>query len=257
MRRYRGSRGLMQLAQLLFIASTVSAVSLQDFQDITIVQVPSLSCLGAYGSRIHGCSRRDFRGNDRCSDRCAEGIQQEQANVIAACKNIAVNDKSLLGLALQGGLLDALCPNFQTPSMTPIPSQTFSTIIPPQTFSTISPTQETSTSTTSTAQSSPTPTTATSESSESSTTISSTPSESDTPVVSSTPTEATTSIPLTRPPAPTPTADNQDEKPDRGSSGGGSPFDPVFAGGTESMSQTSISMLALLTGTLITALLLG
>ncbi|KAI1203210.1 hypothetical protein F5X97DRAFT_161073 [Nemania serpens] len=250
MSRYRRSRRLIQLARLLTVASTVSAVSLQDFQAITIIQVPSLSCLGAYGSRIPGCSRHDFREGVQCSTSCAKGIEQDQANVIASCRNIEVNARSLLGLTLQGGLLDALCPDFQDPSTTSSAAP-----ITTHTFLTPSQTQETSTLTTSTAESSSAITTSTTDSSESSTTIGSTPTESDTPIFSATPTEAesTTTIPSTTTPSPTPTQ----EKPDRGSSGGGSPFDPVFAGGTERILQTSAGMLALLMGTLITAFLLG
>lgn len=253
MSRYRRSGGLIQLAQLLTIASTVSAVSLQNFQTLTIFQVPSLSCLGAYGSKIPGCSRRDFREGVQCSTDCAKGIEQDQANVISACKNIEADARTLLGLAQQGRLLDALCPNFQVPSTT-----STETPITTHTFLTPSQTQEISTFTTSTEESSSTTmmtTTTTSDSSQSSTTVQSTPTESDTPTASATPTDAggMTTIPSTSAATPTPT---QEKKPDRGSSGGGSPFDPVFAGGNR-ISQTSASMLALLTGTLITVFLLG
>ncbi|RYC59827.1 hypothetical protein CHU98_g6397 [Xylaria longipes] len=231
MKGYRRPRRLIQLAQLLTIASTASAVSLQDFQTITIIQVPSLSCLGAYGSRIQGCSRSDFKDGVQCSESCAKGIQQDQANIITACRNLEVNDRSLLGLALQGGLLDALCPDFQATSVTSTAKQTTT-----RTFLTPSQTQETSTSTTSTIESSSTITTSISESSESSTTAQSTPSETDTTtVVSATPTETegtttilSTTTSSTSTPSPTQTSDNGDSQPDRGSSGGGSPFDTVF-----------------------------
>ncbi|KAI0194356.1 hypothetical protein EV127DRAFT_216575 [Xylaria flabelliformis] len=248
----RRLRRLIQLTQLLTIGSTVSAVSLQDFQTIGIIQVPSLSCLSAYGSSISGCSRSDFKDGVQCSESCARGIQQDQANIIAACRNLEVNARSLLGLALQGGLLDALCPDLQATSVT-------STVKPTttRTFLTPSQTQETSTSTQTTVESSSMITTSTSESSESSTTVQTTPSQTDaTTVVSTTPTvtEGTTTIlsttvPSTSLPSPTQT----DSQPDRGSSGGGSPFDPVFVGGAKTTLQTSTSVLVALTGTLITA----
>ncbi|KAI1129563.1 hypothetical protein F5Y10DRAFT_147588 [Nemania abortiva] len=256
MNGYRRSRRLIQLAQLLTVASVTSAVSLQDFQAITIIQVPSLSCLAAYGSTISGCSRGDFENGAQCSATCANGIQQEQSNIITACRNIEVNARSLLGLALQGGLLDALCPDFQATSVT-------STVKPTttRTFLTPSQTQATSTSTTSTTDSSSTITTSTSDSSESSTTTTalSTPTETDTTVVSTTPTETggTITTPSTSSPSPTQTADNQDDSSNRGSSGGGSPFDTVFPGSAQSALQMSASVLAALTGTLIIAFLVG
>ncbi|KAI0458323.1 hypothetical protein F5B21DRAFT_23167 [Xylaria acuta] len=259
MKGYRRPRRLLQLAQLLTIASTASAVSLQDFQTITIIQVPSLSCLSAYGSTISGCSRSDFQDGVQCSESCARGIQQDQANIIAACRNLEVNARSLLGLALQGGLLDALCPDFQATSVT-------STVKPTttRTFLTPSQTQETSTSATSMIENSSTITTSTSESSESSTTARSTPSETDTTVVSATPTDTqgtttnlSATIPSTSTSRPTKTSGDGDSQPGRGSSGGGSPFDPVFVGSAERILQTSTSVLTALTGTLITAFFMG
>ncbi|KAI0871478.1 hypothetical protein GGS24DRAFT_58733 [Hypoxylon argillaceum] len=259
MNGYRRSRRLIQLAQLLAVASVTSAVSLQDFQAITIIQVPSLSCLGAYGSKISGCSRRDFQDGNQCSASCAKGIQQDQSDVIAACKNFEVNASSLLGLTLQGGLLDALCPNFQATSVTSTVKSTTT-----HTFLTPSQTLETSTSksTTRTTESSSTITTSTITtstpgSSEILTTIPSIPTETGTTIISTTPTEAssTTTVSSTSVASPTQTADDGGQS-DRGSSGGGSPFDTVFAGGAQSKFQTSAGMLVALTGTLITALLM-
>ncbi|KAI0911965.1 hypothetical protein F4823DRAFT_258377 [Ustulina deusta] len=269
MNGYQRSRRLIQLTQLLAIAWTTSAVSLQDFQTITIFHVPSLSCLAAYGSTIPGCSRSDFKDGVQCSESCAQGVQEDQVHVIAACKHVEVNDGSLLGLALQGGLLDALCPNFQATSVT-------STVKPTttRTFLTPSQTRETSTFITSTIESSSTITTSISSSSiesstivttpttssvESSTAISGTPSEVDTTVISATPTETggTATITSTSTPSPTQTGNDGDDKPDRGSSGGGSPFDTVFVGGTERILQMSTGVLATLMGTLIAAFLMS
>ncbi|KAI2642757.1 hypothetical protein GGS21DRAFT_191163 [Xylaria nigripes] len=116
---YRKSRQkLTWLVQLLFMPSTTSAVSLQDFQAISISQVPSLPCLSAYGNTILGCARSDFQDGIQCSASCANGVLQDQANIISSCRDVHVDAQSLLGLTLQGGLLDALCPNFQTPMVT-------------------------------------------------------------------------------------------------------------------------------------------
>ncbi|KAI0430377.1 hypothetical protein F5Y09DRAFT_231847 [Xylaria sp. FL1042] len=269
MNGHRQSARLIQLAQLLAIAWTTSAVSLQDFQLITIIQVPSLSCLAAYGSTIRGCSRSDFQDGVQCSESCAEGVQQDQENVVEACKRIEVNDKSLLGLALQGGLLDALCPGFQATSVT-------STVQPTttHTFLTPSQTQETSTSITSTTESSSTIATSTPNSSiesstavttpttssvESSTTISSTPSGVDTTAVSVTPTDTggATTTSSTSTASATQTGSDDDSQPDRGSSGGGSPFDTAFTGGAERILQISTSVLVTLIGTFVTVFLMS
>ncbi|GAP87724.2 hypothetical protein SAMD00023353_2800610 [Rosellinia necatrix] len=230
----RRSRRVTQLTQLLTIALTASAVSLQDFQLIGIVQVPSLACLSAYGSTILGCSRGDFQAGAQCSTSCAKGIQQDQANIIAACKHLEINSRSLLGLTLQGGLLDALCPDFQVTS-----------------------TRETSTTATATSKTEITSTTSTSisTSSETSTTIQSTPSETDT-AISSTATEvgSSTTTQSTSAASPTQTAGDGDDGSSRGSSGGGSPFDPVIINSAERILQRNVGglvALAALTASLI------
>ncbi|KAI0976072.1 hypothetical protein F4678DRAFT_212942 [Xylaria arbuscula] len=269
MNRHRRSRRLRQLVQLLAFASTASAVSLQDFQTITIFQVPSLSCLAAYGSTISGCSRSDFKDGVQCSESCAEGVQRDQEQVTAACKHVEVNDGSLLGLALQGGLLNALCPNFQTTSVTLIvkPTTTHTFLTPSQTQTT--PTTLISTTESSTAITTPTPnssiesstpvTTQTTSSTESSTTAASTSSDVNTTVASVTPTETggTTTVPSTSTPSPTQTDSGEDNQSDHGSSGGGSPFDTVFTGGAERILKMSTSVLTALSGTLITAFLMS
>ncbi|KAI1306415.1 hypothetical protein F5Y03DRAFT_394655 [Xylaria venustula] len=268
MNRHRRSRRLRQLTQLLALASTTSAVSLQDFQTITIFQVPSLSCLAAYGSTISGCSRSDFQDGIQCSESCAEGVQRDQEQVIAACKHVEVNDGSLLGLALQGGLLNALCPNFQTTSVTLTvkPTTTHTFLTPSQTQATpttlISTIESSSTTTTSTPnssiESSTLVTTPTTSSLASSTTAASTLSDINTTVASVTLTDTggTTTIPSTSTPSPTQTDSGEDNQSDQGSSGGGSPFDTVFTGGAERIFKMSTGVLAALAGTLTTAFLM-
>ncbi|KAI0406591.1 hypothetical protein F4802DRAFT_86600 [Xylaria palmicola] len=258
MKSYRRSRRLIQLTQLFAIASTTSAVSLQDFQAITIIQVPSLSCLRAYGSTIPGCSRSDFEGGAKCSTSCANGIQQDQANIIAACQNIEVNARSLLGLTLQGGLLDALCPSLQATSVTSTAKPTTT-----RTFLTPSQTQETLTSTTSTTDGFSIITTSTSSGGGSSTNTQDTSSLTETTGVGTSPAEtdpatavSSTSTPASTP-SPTPTGDNQDDRPNRGSSGGGSPFDAVIIGGAERILPTRFNVVVGLTGTLILGFLMG
>ncbi|KAI1431216.1 hypothetical protein GGR50DRAFT_99720 [Xylaria sp. CBS 124048] len=194
-------RRLMRLAQVLTMASVASAVSLQDFQAISISQVPSLPCLSAYGNTILGCSRSDFQDGNQCSASCAQGIIQDQANVMEACKNVEVDNKSLLGLALLGGLLDALCPNL-------IATPATSTLTP---TNTPSESQETSTPTT---------------------TIQSETGVPDT-IVSPTDTMGATSVPPVSSPSATPEKGDHDGSPFPGSSGGGSPFDTVLTGNSE------------------------
>ncbi|KAI3336527.1 hypothetical protein HD806DRAFT_8829 [Xylariaceae sp. AK1471] len=255
----RSRRWLIRLTQLLSIASTTSAVSLQDFQPITIIQIPSLSCLGAYGRTIRGCDSGDFKGGVQCSASCAKGVQEEEVTIMAACKNIDnVNSKSLLGLALRGGLLGALCPGLQATSVTSTVKSTTT-----RTFLTPSQTQETTTSTptpiASTTESSSSIITSTSANTESLTTIQTTTSETNTLIVTTTPTDgaSTATVPSTSTPSATQTNGGQNEQPGRGSSGGGSPFDTVFMAGSERLLQKSISVVAALTATLISAFLVG
>ncbi|KAI0816681.1 hypothetical protein GGR55DRAFT_248676 [Xylaria sp. FL0064] len=269
MNGHRRSARLIQLAQLFTIVWTTSAVSLQDFQLITIIQVPSLSCLAAYGSSIHGCSRSDFQDGVQCSKSCAEGVQQDQDNIIDACKHIEVNDKSLLGLALQGGLLDALCPGFQATSVTSTvqPTTTHTFLTPSQTQETptsiISATESPSTTTASTPnssiESSTEITTPATSSVESSTTLSSTTSEVDTTTVSVTPTDtgSITTTSSTSTASATQTGSKNDDQSDRGSSGGGSPFDTIFTGDAERILPLSASVLTALTGFLLTTFLIS
>ncbi|KAI1816216.1 hypothetical protein GGS20DRAFT_255689 [Poronia punctata] len=236
----RSWRWLLQLTQILIISSTTSAVSLQDFQRITIFQVPSLSCLGAYGNRISGCTRGDFDSQIQCSEGCAKGIQEEEANVIQACQNIeGLNPKSLLGLTLQGVLLDALCPGLQDVPVTSTVQQT--------TIQTLSQTTQTSTSSTTeevteTPSTIPTETATVSSSSTESRTTATTDAETSsfiTPTQTEAPSPTVTLSDDTSAPPPTKSPSNKPVG--LGSSGGGSPFDPVFPSGSERKSIISVA----------------
>ncbi|KAI0104905.1 hypothetical protein F4776DRAFT_668754 [Hypoxylon sp. NC0597] len=102
---------------MLAIASTTSALNLSQFQVITSNQIPKL-CILAYQNEIEGCTRNDFTNGRQCSASCVKGLQQEQALIEAACGDLNVSPRSLLGIVLSGGLVDTLCPGFGTTTVT-------------------------------------------------------------------------------------------------------------------------------------------
>ncbi|KAI1828186.1 hypothetical protein F4861DRAFT_489068 [Xylaria intraflava] len=213
----RSPRRLAWLVQMLAIASTTSAVSLQDFQAISIAQVPSLSCLSAYGSTILGCARSDFQDGVQCSESCAQGIMQSQANIMTACRGVGVNDTSLLGLTLLGGLVDALCPNFLTTSVTPTGTPTTALTFASSTLMLTMSTAESQTGLLS---------------------------ETDMPVVSTAPTDtaATAATSPTNPGSGATKTNGGGGSPFGGSSGGGSPIDTVFPSSSERALPVGVSM---------------
>jgi hypothetical protein len=115
--RRRSSRRPAGAAGLLALASTTSALSLANFQIITSNAIPS-PCIVAYNSPIAGCSTTDFTNGNQCSTLCANGLLAEASIVEAICGGLEVNPQSLLGLTLDGKLLDTLCPGLNTGTTT-------------------------------------------------------------------------------------------------------------------------------------------
>ncbi|KAI1212264.1 uncharacterized protein F4807DRAFT_364911 [Annulohypoxylon truncatum] len=235
--RQRPRRRLLRRASLLAIASTTSALNLSQFQVITSNQIPK-SCIKAYQSDIEGCTRNDFTNGRQCSSTCVQGLEQVQDVIDKACGDLNVSAKSLLGIVLSGGLVDTLCPGFETTTVTQTvqPTSTnggFSTINPAPTItsadssiaSTTTSQQTTPTSDLSTIiqsttnQETPPPSTTSDSSSTSSQT------STDTTPTQNTAQSATTSAAQT-----TSSDDSGDDDP---TLGGGSPFDqPVESLGT-------------------------
>ncbi|KAI1267330.1 hypothetical protein F5Y18DRAFT_335372 [Xylariaceae sp. FL1019] len=251
--RRRSRWRLIQLVTLYILATTGSArkVSLQDFQHLSISDVASLSCFSAYSSPITGCTRAGFQQGAQCSDECAKGVQQESVSIGANCQGARIQMGTLLAIAFQGGLFEALCPGFGTTTITTTVQPTSSqseVSIPTLTrgTTTAQTTSRASSETCSTTSSSTATSTASSEessvistsaaSSEQSSTASSSQASSpgsstttDLQTTASTTDAVSTSVPSesTSTPSATTTASFG-----LGSSGGGSPFDPVIIAGS-------------------------
>ncbi|KAI1106836.1 hypothetical protein F4804DRAFT_270105 [Jackrogersella minutella] len=116
-RRQRPRRRLLNFMPLLAIASTSSALNLSQFQVITSNQIPN-SCIRAYQTEIQGCTRNDFKRGKQCSSSCVQGLQQTQDLIDQACEGLDVSAQSILGIALSGGLVNLLCPGFDTTTTT-------------------------------------------------------------------------------------------------------------------------------------------
>ena len=96
--------------ELLFMASGASAVSLSDFQLITSNSV-NFGCILAYNAPIIGCSSKDFTQGHTCSDSCVTGLQVLEMTLETVCDGVNAPDNSILGQALQGNLVDTVCPS--------------------------------------------------------------------------------------------------------------------------------------------------
>lgn len=100
----------LRLFDLLFLASAASAVSLSSFKLISSNGLP-LACVIAYNTPISGCTNNDFTTGNTCSSTCIEGIETTEALINSACDQVDPGDNTILILAMNGRLVDALCPN--------------------------------------------------------------------------------------------------------------------------------------------------
>ncbi|KAI1448304.1 hypothetical protein F5Y02DRAFT_415033 [Annulohypoxylon stygium] len=230
-RRQRQRRRLLKLTSLLAIASTSSALNLSQFQVITSNQIPK-SCIKAYQTEIEGCTRNDFTDGRQCSSSCVEGLEQVQDVIDKACGDLNVSAKSLLGIVLSGGLVDTLCPGFDTTTVTKTvqPSSTkggFSTINPAPTTTSIESTKASSTTSRKTTPTSDSSTAVQSTTTQETPAPPTTPDSSTTSTssVDSTPTQGAAQSAVTNAPQSTSSDDSGDDDPTLGGAGGGSPFD--------------------------------
>ncbi|KAI0166645.1 hypothetical protein GGR57DRAFT_32979 [Xylariaceae sp. FL1272] len=259
--RRRSRWRLIQFVTLYILAATASAkkVSLQDFQHLSISDVVSVACFNAYSSPLTGCTRADFQGA-QCSAECAKGVQQESVSIRSNCQGVRIQLGTVLADAVTGGLFEALCPGFVTTTITTtvqpstsqsevsIPTLTRGTTTAQTTSSASSTTSLTTSTSAASSEESSTTSSSTTSSKESSTTTEQQSTPSTTDAISTTATSESRSTP-----SATKTASSG-----LGSSGGGSPFDPVIIaasartlpGKTESMvgALTTIWIIALLAG---------
>lgn len=236
-------------AALLALASTTSALSLANFQIITSNSIPS-PCIVAYNAQIAGCTQTDFTNGNQCSSLCINGLRAEATIVQAICGGLDVNAKSLLGLVLDGNVLETLCPGADSGTTTvqvtvqpSTSSKSTATTTSAQTLTTTSSAQETTTATSTSIQT--TSSTAIIDtpslvSSTTETTISTTTADSQTTQATS-----TTSVATTATSAASTTTDSSTE-PLKG--GGGSPFDAVVQGRATNLAVPVLGIFAPLLG---------
>ncbi|KAK4217881.1 hypothetical protein QBC37DRAFT_24445 [Rhypophila decipiens] len=136
----------LQKAALLSLATTASALSLSNFQLITSAQVP-LGCILTYNRPIPFCTNADFtRGNNGCSSNCADAIDRLQDMLQNVCGDGDGSSSSILGQAMQGTLVDVLCPNVSGGSPTTTSSSSTTSVITKLTLTTVVPPRTTTSS---------------------------------------------------------------------------------------------------------------
>ncbi|KAK4189538.1 hypothetical protein QBC35DRAFT_513961 [Podospora australis] len=229
------------------MASTASALSLNNFQVVTSSAIP-ISCILAYNSQIQGCRHTDFKRGSQCSAACVNGLVKVQSTLQDVCGDIRVDIASVLAQALQGNLVQLLCPASATSpgiitttttsrassrapatttlstvsrsTATRVPSLTFTTVRPPTSSASTSTEEAGETETESVASS----TTATVDRGFSSTPL---PTFEQSAPASTTEQAAPTTSTDTNVPAPTQGTDDDGDRTAVGlpGSGGGSPFD--------------------------------
>ncbi|KAI0480822.1 hypothetical protein GGR56DRAFT_291695 [Xylariaceae sp. FL0804] len=237
------------------VSAAGATLSLEHFQHIPDAQaklIPSL-CLNAYDANIPGCSLSDFGGNNLCSGDCVQGLENTQKLVIEACGTLNVNPQSLLGLILQGDLIDTVCSGIQPTTVTltvaasttePTATRQTETSQTSTTTSTTEDTSTTSTSSTTTSSTTFTQVSLTTTQSIATSTLQETTSQSTTSTESSTTTSttaestadsssstSTSSASATQSQSGGGRADGQGRN-----TGGGSPFDPVVVSGASGLS---------------------
>jgi hypothetical protein len=94
-------------AAVLLALPVANAFSLANFQIITSVFIP-ISCLLEYDSQIPTCTASDF--NNGCSAACVAALNSVAEDVTSACSEVNVSSKTLLGIVMNGGIVQALCP---------------------------------------------------------------------------------------------------------------------------------------------------
>jgi hypothetical protein len=94
-------------AILLTILPLADALSLANFQQITSIFIP-ITCQLAYDSQIPSCQVSDF--NNGCSSLCQSGLISVANGVSEACSDVSVSSSTLLGIVMDGGIIQALCP---------------------------------------------------------------------------------------------------------------------------------------------------
>jgi hypothetical protein len=94
-------------AILLATVPLTSALSLANFQQITSIFIP-ITCQLTYDSQIPTCKVSDFENG--CSSACRSALTSVASDVSDSCSDVSVSSNTLLGIVMNGGIIQALCP---------------------------------------------------------------------------------------------------------------------------------------------------
>ncbi|CAL3969273.1 hypothetical protein PZA11_006135 [Diplocarpon coronariae] len=98
---------------LYFALPTTLAFSLSNFQQISTGSLPVL-CRLTYDTQMVGCTMVDF--SNGCSNACTASLLSIQKAVQDICASANVNAQTLLGIVMNGGIIEALCPAISSTS---------------------------------------------------------------------------------------------------------------------------------------------
>ncbi|OBT84033.1 hypothetical protein VE02_07103 [Pseudogymnoascus sp. 03VT05] len=225
---------------LLFLAATTqaaSSVSLGgNFQALPFGITGE--CRTVYNRPIEGCSARDFQAGGACSVGCVASLESISNTLNTVCPGVIVDSRTLLGRIFQNMLIASVCNGVEIPSQSTAPTEVATK--PTDTSTPVTTSQEPPQSTTAEA-----PTTTTSEAPKSSvlgigdpdptskSTTESTPDSTPEPTPESTSSEiqAPQTTNSSKQDEPTGRSREQQQIDANRFSGGGSPFDNIFADG--------------------------
>ncbi|CAG8956411.1 hypothetical protein HYFRA_00003794 [Hymenoscyphus fraxineus] len=104
----------------MVVLPSANALSLANFQQITSSVIP-VTCMVAYNAQIPVCTTNDF--NVACTAACQTALLLTGTTVRAGCLQVSAGSTTLLGIVMNGGIIQALCPKVteNTPVAPPKP----------------------------------------------------------------------------------------------------------------------------------------
>ncbi|CAG8973908.1 hypothetical protein HYALB_00003686 [Hymenoscyphus albidus] len=91
----------------MVVLPSANALSLANFQQITSSVIP-VTCMVAYNGQIPVCTTNDF--NVACTAACQTSLLLTGTTVRTACSQGSAGSTTLLGIVMNGGIIQALCP---------------------------------------------------------------------------------------------------------------------------------------------------
>lgn len=116
-----------KIISVLLAVPAANALSLANFQSITSAFIP-INCQLAYDNQIPSCTVSDF--NNGCSEVCVQGLNAMARSVSKSCDDVEVSSKTLLGIVMNGGIVEALCPTLAKTSTQATISVTVQSSVP-------------------------------------------------------------------------------------------------------------------------------